>query len=175
MVLFQRLGAAWKLLSESEKRPFIDEAKRLRALHMKEHPDYKYRPRRKPKSLLKPKDRMAFPIFHNAITHQTGSSNPSTAAMNMAAQQAAGELHQMYFYERFHSTCRSPVAQLALDPIASEKARSLLPPTSSYLDFTSQAPALARLAAAVRDSSFYSPKCTIYGSPTYANGKKYFH
>ena len=39
----KRLGTEWKTLSETEKRPFIDEAKRLRALHMKEHPDYKYR------------------------------------------------------------------------------------------------------------------------------------
>ncbi|XP_035276599.1 transcription factor SOX-11b [Anguilla rostrata] len=45
----KRLGKRWKMLKDSEKIPFIREAERLRLKHMADYPDYKYRPKKKPK------------------------------------------------------------------------------------------------------------------------------
>lgn len=45
----KRLGARWKTLDDNDRQPFIEEAERLRILHMQEYPDYKYRPRKKAK------------------------------------------------------------------------------------------------------------------------------
>lgn len=41
------LGARWKRLTEDERRPFVDEAERLKLLHLREYPDYKYKPRKR--------------------------------------------------------------------------------------------------------------------------------
>ncbi|XP_042359058.1 transcription factor SOX-11b [Plectropomus leopardus] len=52
----KRLGKRWKMLKDTEKIPFIREAERLRLKHMADYPDYKYRPKKKPKT-----DGCAFP------------------------------------------------------------------------------------------------------------------
>merc|ERR1719507_2348721 len=80
----RRLGSEWKMLTETQKRPFIDEAKRIRAQHMNDHPDYKYRPRRKPKTLQRsgyPYPLAYFPtgtaLDPFSPLHQTFMSSPS--------------------------------------------------------------------------------------------------
>ena len=45
----KNLGKKWRTLTEQQRQPFIEEAERLRLLHQKEYPDYKYKPKKKSK------------------------------------------------------------------------------------------------------------------------------
>lgn len=58
----KRLGAEWKMLTPEEKEPFIAEAKRLQAVHIQEHPDYKYKPKRRKQKSQQKKD-LTTPVF----------------------------------------------------------------------------------------------------------------
>lgn len=64
------LGARWKALTDVEKQPYIDEAERLRRLHLKEYPDYKYRPKKK-----QTKTAAATPTGRNTSTSSSPGSN----------------------------------------------------------------------------------------------------
>lgn len=70
------LGAEWKRMSEYEKAPYIQEAKRLKEQHSIEYPNYKFKAnRRKPRQAVK-KERPAFPYATDLTAIPTGMKYP---------------------------------------------------------------------------------------------------
>ncbi|KAF0992299.1 hypothetical protein HZS_2513, partial [Henneguya salminicola] len=63
------LGTRWKELSSEQKKPFIKMAKQLQHKHNVEHPNYKYKPRRKVKRNAKHIQLPQFPV-NTAVTNQ---------------------------------------------------------------------------------------------------------
>lgn len=61
------LGSEWRKLTEDEKQKFFAQAKLLSELHMIEHPDYKYRPKRRTKKKY---------LKHNLSVNEASCSFP---------------------------------------------------------------------------------------------------
>jgi len=77
----KRLGRVWKNLEEAERRPFVNEADRLRLFHTREFPDYKYRPRKKSLSSSQSEG-----TLYPKMSHQEGSSKEKVLKMLTAKQ-----------------------------------------------------------------------------------------
>ncbi|XP_051987696.1 transcription factor Sox-8-like [Xyrauchen texanus] len=85
--LSKTLGKLWRLLTENEKRPFVEEAERLRVQHKKDHPDYKYQPRRRKVVKLGQGESDAGPDFsHPMYKVEPGMGGLSNHHANLTGQ-----------------------------------------------------------------------------------------
>ena len=129
----KELGRRWKLLPEEARQPYIDEAERLRILHQKEYPDYKYKPRKKPKtaaaggsaSQQSPASQLQLHHHHqlpqnNGLHHHSSTTalSPSAAALRSLNDKSRtlGKPNVQAVKAKINAGSNSPKLLTNLDP-----------------------------------------------------------
>ncbi|XP_012235483.1 putative transcription factor SOX-15 [Linepithema humile] len=114
----KKLGVRWKQLSEEDRQPFREEAERLRQLHQKQYPHYKYRPRKKttkPAEISKTKERKRS-RKSVSLSSPAPSPSPSLSSLSTPSNSPASMPS---------SSSLSPLSPLSATPAATSHAAKI--------------------------------------------------
>ena len=181
--LSKRLGAIWKAMPEEKKAPFKEEARKLKEKLMTEHPDYKYRPRRRkdiknnPHNLFIPTTTSyhSIPYHSNNLYLYNGSRGLYHGPSFSGTSYPSNSHHQMTSGDNFNGSV--PLSHsnhyFLSNGVSSENQASNLAPVTSLVGYTTHSgvpPALHTVkydiispAGVVQSSSVTSPPA-VYSS-----------
>ncbi|GFQ97050.1 putative transcription factor SOX-14 [Trichonephila clavata] len=137
-----QLGMKWKTLTLEERKPYIEEAARLRELHIQEYPDYKYKPKKRQKtSTPGSKKKLTLNRFSSSNHSSPNSSASISTVSSTVSNTHSPSLNSDEYLGNLNSDSSSPFKNLEILLLSDSKTSK---PTASGSSSHSMSPNISK-------------------------------